>query len=167
MSLSRLLREGLIAGVVGAAAVALWFLLIDLVAQRPFFTPSALGSALFFGERDPNLIEVSFARVITYSAFHWIAFGLVGVAAAALAFMVDKFPSTLFLVVVFFAVFEVGFYILVALVAQPLLGALAWWNVAIGNGIAAFGMGFYLYRAHPHIAVALHEHPLGETMDGE
>ena len=73
----------------------------------------------------------------------------------------------LFLVLVAFCFFEFGFYILVALLAKPLLGALAWWSVAIGNAIAAFGMGYYLWREHPKIGEELKKHPLGETQEGE
>ncbi len=167
MSFGRLLREGFIAGIIGAAAVAVWFFIVDLIAGTAFFTPSVLGQAVFWGLRDPTTVEVTFPSVIAYTAIHVLAFSVVGIAAAALAFMVDKWPTTLFFVVVFFAIFEIGFYIGLTLAARPLLGALAWTNVAIGNLIAAIGMGYYLWKAHPHIAEVLHEHPLGETMDGE
>jgi len=53
----------------------------------------------------------------------------------------------------------------VAILASPLLGALAWWNVAIGNTIAAAGMGYYLWRQHPKLREELRAHPLGEPMD--
>ena len=98
---------------------------------------------------------------------HVSAFVVVGCIAAALAAEVEVAPSTLFLVVVAFCFFEFGFYILVALLAKPLLGALAWWSVAIGNAIAAFGMGYYLWREHPKIGEELKKHPLGETQEGE
>jgi hypothetical protein len=39
--------------------------------------------------------------------------------------------------------------------------------VAIGNAIAAFGMGYYLWHVHPKIAATLKLHPLGETDEGE
>src|SRR2546422_5258711 len=81
---------------------------------------------------------------------HVSAFLIVGTIAAVLAAEVEVAPPTLYLVVVFFAIFEFGFYVAVAVLAQPLLGSLAWWNVAIGNAIAAFGMGYYLWRVHPH-----------------
>lgn len=167
MDLKSCFREGLVTGLIGAAAVAIWFLLVDVVAGRAFFTPAMLGSAVFLGIRDPALVEVTFQAVIGYTMLHVLLFSAVGIVAAWLAVLVEHFPSTLFLVVVFFAVFEVGFYILVALVARPLLGALAWSNVAIGNLIAAGGMGYYLWRAHPRISQRLAEHPLGETADGE
>src|SRR5437879_8787510 len=94
---------------------------------------------------------------------HVSAFIVVGVVAAALAAEVEVAPPTLYLLVVFFAVFEFGFYVTVAILAQPLLGALAWWNVAIGNAIAALGMGYYLWREHPQIGGELRKHTLEGT----
>jgi hypothetical protein len=165
--LKRASYEGFIAGAIGAGGVALWFFLVDAIDGRPFFTPAMLGSAVFWGVRDPAQVQIAFPAIIGYTMVHVIAFWVVGTIAAMLAALVDKIPSTLFFMVVFFAIFEVGFYIVVALLAQPLLGALAWTNVAIGNLIAAGGMGFYLLKAHPHIREAMAAHPLGETEEGE
>src|SRR2546430_16106615 len=92
---------------------------------------------------------------------HVCAFIIVGTVAAALAAEVEVAPPTLYLIVVTFAVFEFGFYIMLAVLAQPLLGALTWWNVAIGNAIAAYGMGFYLWRGHPQNKKRLATHPPG------
>jgi len=163
----RILREGFVAGLIGAAAVAVWFFLVDLIGGDPFYTPSMLGSAVFWGLRDPGLVEINFPTVIAYTMLHTVLFALVGMIAAALATVVQKFPSTLFLIVVFFAIFEVGFYIVVATMAAPLLGRLAWSKVAVGNLIAALGMGYYLWSVHPEIRQELMVHPLGETADGE
>ena len=44
---SRLYQEGMIAGLVGAAIVALWFLILDAFNGRPLYTPTVLGTALF------------------------------------------------------------------------------------------------------------------------
>ena len=166
MQLNRILREGFIAGCIGAGAVALWFLIVDMINGRPFFTPAMLGGAVFFGDQ-PSQVVIGYSRVIGYTMIHVSAFVVVGCIAAALAAEVEVAPSTLFLVVVAFCFFEFGFYLLVALIAKPLLGALAWWNVAIGNAIAAVGMGYYLWREHPKIGEELKRHPLGETQEGE
>lgn len=170
--MQRILREGLVAGLIGAAAVAVWFLLVDTINSQPFFTPKMLGAALFWGLRDPAEIgiiistnEQAFATVVGYTMVHVVAFVVVGIIAAALAHEVELFPSTLYIVVVFFAIFEVGFYIVLAVAAQPLLGALTWWNVAIGNAIAALGMAYYLWRMHPDLRRELAAHPLGEPLD--
>jgi hypothetical protein len=170
--MKRIVREGVAAGLIGAAAVALWFLFVDLVNGQPFVTPKMLGSALFWGLRDPSQMatvvttaEQAYAAIIGYTMVHVLSFVAVGIVAAALAREVELFPSTLFIVVVFFAIFEFGFYVVVAIMAQPLLGGLAWWNVAIGNGIAAFGMGYYLWRVHPVLREQLAKHPLGDSID--
>ncbi len=171
--MQRIMREGFVAGLVGAAAVALWFLIVDTINGQPFFTPAMLGSAVFWNVLDPAQVleffrsdpERVFAAVVGYTMVHVVAFLIVGVIAAALAYEVELFPSTLFIAVVFFAIFEFGFYIVVAVLAQPVLGALAWWNVAIGNAIAALGMGTYLWKKHPKLREELTRHPLGEPMD--
>jgi hypothetical protein len=165
--LRRAVGEGFVAGLIGAGGVALWFLIVDGIEGRPFYTPALLGSAVFWGLRDPAQVQVAVPAVIGYTLIHVIAFWLIGTIAAGLAALIDSVPSTLFLAVVFFAIFEVGFYLLVAVLAEPLLGHLAWTNVAIGNALSAAGMGYYLWRMHPHIREALAAHPLGETEDGD
>ncbi len=167
MRARKIFAEGFIAGFLGAGGVAIWFLIVDLIAGQPFFTPAMLGSAFFWGVLDPSAVEVTFPAVIGYSMLHVLGFVAVGTAAAALVHLAEVFPTFVFLLVFLFAVFEFGFYILVSVLAQPLLGALAWFNVAIGNLIAAGGMGFYLWRAHPRLRESLAQHPIGETMDGE
>lgn len=163
----RALREGFTAGLIGAGAVAVWFLVVDAINGRVLYTPALLGSAVFLGVRHPGDVQIAYSTVIMYTMLHVIAFWVVGTGAALLAAMVDRAPTTLFLVVVFFAIFEVTFYILVALLGRPLLGGLAWTNVALGNALAASGMAYYLWRQHPRIREALAAHPLGETEDGE
>jgi hypothetical protein len=125
-----------------------------------------LGSAVFWGNLDPTAVEIAFPTVIGYTMLHVLLFFAAGAAAASFAALVETFPTTAFIVVFLFAVFEIGFYIVVAVLAQPLLGALAWSNVAVGNALAAFGMGFYLWRAHPRLRQQLAEHPLGEPAGG-
>lgn len=47
--ISKVYSEGIVAGLTGAATLAVWFLLLDSLDGRPFYTPSALGTALFRG----------------------------------------------------------------------------------------------------------------------
>jgi hypothetical protein len=139
--------------------------MVDLVNRRPFFTPAMLGSAVFWGATSPAQVVVEFSRVVGYTMIHVSAFVVIGTIAAALVVQTEDTPPVLYLVVVLACCFEVGFYVLVAILAQPLLGALAWWSVAIGNAIAAGAMGWYLWRQHPAIAQELKRHPLGATQD--
>lgn len=147
----RLVWEGLITGLIGAVAVAIWFLIVDTIEGRPLYTPAVLGSAATLGLRDPSVVVISMQSVGAYTAFHFLAFFAVGIVAAALAAEASKSINVLWLVAEFFIVFEFAFYAAVALVFTPLLAELAWINVAVGNLIAALGMGAYLWHAHPAI----------------
>ncbi len=146
-----IVREGIVAGAIGAASVAGWFLVVDTIAGRPFFTPTVLGSALFFGLRDPAMATVGSQPVLAYTVVHVLAFVAVGIVVAAILAEAERAPNVLWLLAEFFVVFEFGFYAVVALAFTPLLAALAWINVAVGNLIAAGGMGYYFWKKHPGI----------------
>ncbi|PYO75233.1 MAG: hypothetical protein DMD64_01075, partial [Gemmatimonadetes bacterium] len=62
MDLNRILREGFIAGCIGAAAVAVWFLIVDSINGQPLYTPAMLGSAVFWGAPDPTHVVIEPAR---------------------------------------------------------------------------------------------------------
>lgn len=147
-----LVREGAIAGVIGATCVAVWFFFIDLLAGHPLFTPATLGRALFTVLRPTPALEVPGLTVVGYTVFHYVAFIAVGIAAAALVSWAHQEPTILFGFVILFAAVEVGFYGFVALLQQASpLGELAWYQVMIGNLIAAVAMGTYIWRAHPRL----------------
>ena len=154
-SRAAVLREGVAVGLIGAGSVAAWFLVVDIIAGRPFFTPAVLGSVIFLGLDDPAAVVIGVKTVAAYTAFHLLAFLIVGTIASALVTDANRSPHAIWLFIEFFVVFEIGFYAAVALVFTPLLAALAWVNVALGNVIAAVAMGYYLWRAHPELHAAL------------
>ncbi|MGD2136233.1 MAG: hypothetical protein PVF27_08735 [Gemmatimonadales bacterium] len=165
MSARRIIGEGFIAGLIGAGTIAIWFLVMDTILREPLFTPSMLGEAFFWSMQDPAAMDVTFQAVVAYTMVHVLAFLAIGVLAAFLACQIERLPSTLFIAVVFFAAFEFGFYVIVWIAASPILGALAWWSVGVGNAIAAVGMGAFLWRKHPNLREALARHPLGAPVD--
>ena len=166
MDVRRIGSEGVVVGLLGAAAIALWFLIVDLIAGEPLFTPAMLGSVLFWGVREPSQVDIAVAPILAYTMVHVLSFVVVGLVAAAVAYQAERSPSTLFLAVVLFAVLGFGFFTVWTILGPPILGALAWWSVAIGNGIAALGMGYAIWRRHPRLRERLATHPLG-TPDGE
>ncbi len=145
------LREGFVAGAIGAVAVAAWFLVVDVVAREALFTPAALGSALFMGAGGPAEVQIAAGPVIGYTALHVAAFLLFGLVAAGLVAQAEKFPPLVWALVLLLVVFEVFFVGLVALLGVWILQEIAWWSVLAGNLLAAAGMGGYLWRAHPSL----------------
>src|SRR2546422_1013637 len=95
MQLTRILREGFMAGLIGAAAVALCSLGADVIAGRLFSTPAMLGSAVFWGVHDPAQVVIAFSRVLPYTMIHVCAFIIVGTVAGALAAEVEVAPPTM------------------------------------------------------------------------
>lgn len=141
-------REGLVAGFIGATGVALWLLVVDLVSGRPFYTPTVLGGGLF------SLIGANVSpteSMMGYTVFHYAAFIAIGVAAVSAIHGARTHPSVLALVLLLFAVAELGFYGLTALLAESRLGDLAWYQVGVANLIATVLMGTYLWRRHAHL----------------
>jgi hypothetical protein len=159
----RIVREGIVSGLIGAAVVAFWFLLFDLLRVQPFFTPGALGSALFLGATSNDAVVINAGTVIGYTLVHLGAFIVTGLIAAAVMTHGEKVPSLLFGAGMLFVAFEAFFMGFIALVAEFLLGALAWWTILIGNMLATLAMGWYLWQKHPKVRAALADHPLDKT----
>jgi hypothetical protein len=143
------LREGIATGLVGAAVVALWFLLLDFARGKPFFTPALLGSALFYGVSDPTGIPITLGPVVGYTIVHGLAFMAFGIIAAFVMSVSEREPAVFVAFVILFACFEVFVLGVVGALGKSLLGALVWWAILIGNLLAAAAMLWYLARAHP------------------
>ncbi|MEX0912023.1 MAG: hypothetical protein WD737_12925 [Gemmatimonadota bacterium] len=151
-----IVREGLIAGFIGATSVALWFFVIDLIALYPFATPDTLGRALFGLLGQPAAGVANLLVVLGYTAFHYLAFALVGIAVAALVRRAEAEPTLLAGAFILFIVFEVAFHALLSMFGSiAVFGAMTWYNVAIGNLVAAATMGTYVWRAHPELKAEL------------
>lgn len=157
------IREGLAAGLLGAVAVMVWFLVIDLVNERALFTPGALGSALFFGARGMAEVQITPETVLGYTGVHLFAFMLVGLLASALVEGARREPHVLLASVLLFVTLEVLSVGLLAVVAEWLLDAIHWWMIIAANLIAAVGMGGYLLYRHPEVRENL-SHDLEEEL---
>lgn len=145
----RTVREGVVAGIIGATSVAVWILIVDVVSHHgALYTPTLLGSALFsvFGStrHDPTIVHLA-----AYTLFHFGAFILLGIVAAMVVHTAERAPWVLLVSTVMFIIFELGVLGVAAMLAESPLHTLAWYVVAVGNVLAAVLMGLYLVRTHP------------------
>ena len=148
--------EGIIAGSIGAATIAAWFLLLDSVKGHPFFTPTVLGTALFrrgAGLATPDTLPVDFEMVLTFTWVHVLVFLLIGIVASRLLGLAETNPSFGFGILLLFVVFECGFLLACMLFAEPVLRALTWPEIMIGNLLAAAAMAAVFWRRHPQLAI--------------
>jgi hypothetical protein len=148
--------EGITAGVLGAATIAIWFFIVDLFNGRPFYTPNILGSALF--RRGVDLAElqtlpISFETVLIYTWVHALAFCVVGGLAARLLALAETNVNFGFGILLFFVIFEFGFVGAALVLAEPILHALTWPAVLVGNFLAATVMGLYFWRRHLELSI--------------
>lgn len=153
---SRLYQEGIVAGIIGAATVAVWFLLLDAMEGRPLYTPTVLGTALFRrgeGLASPGTLPISFEMVLMYTWVHGLVFCVFGGVASRLLALAEQKLDLGFGILLLFVVFEFGFLAVAMVVAEPVLHALAWPSVLVGNLLAAAAMGVYFWRRHPHLRI--------------
>ena len=157
-----LLGEGSSAGIIGATIVAGWFLILDVIAHRPFFTPSVLGQVLLLGRDAPVSTPVPEA-IALYSFVHFGAFVGLGVLVTQLVHLAAKEPVFRYLLLILFVVFEVFFIGVAFVFFQDTQGIFSWWAILAANTLAAIGMGLFFWFRHP----ALRDTPGHEALGAE
>jgi hypothetical protein len=149
-------QDGIVAGVLAALAVAVWFLLVDVTRGRPLYTPSVLGTALFGrGAPLPTLqtSPVALDMVLMFTWVHGLVFAALGGVAARLLAVAERSPHVGFGIILLFVIFEAGFTVAAYLIAAPVIHALTWPAVLVANLLAAAVMAGYLWWRHPLLQV--------------
>lgn len=163
---SRVIREGITAGIIGALVIAVWFFGIDAVRGDMLATPVMLGNAvlsLFLGAGSPPSFAGAF---LGYTVFHFVAFMIIGIMASAAVNASERVPSFLFGFLVLLVAFEVGWLGWTSVLAQGEFGAMSWLQVFIANLLASGAMGAYLWRQHPGLAHRADRELAGAQQDG-
>ena len=154
--LSRVYQEGLVAGLIGAATIAIWFFILDLFTLRPLYTPTVLGTALFRqgeGLASSESLQASLELVLMFTFVHCLVFIILGVVASRLLILAEGNPNLGFGIILFFVVFMFGFLVMAMLFAEPVLRALTWPAILIGNLLAAGVMGAFFWKRHPNLTI--------------
>jgi len=115
-----------------------------------------IGTALFRGTQGmdaPESMPVSFDMVLVTTWLHFLVFTVVGGAASRLLGFAEERPNLGFGVILLFVVFEFGFLAVVMAFAQPVLHALTWPAILVGNLLAALVMAVYFWRRHPNLQI--------------
>ena len=146
---SNLLTRGLITGLFGAAAVALWFFFLDFSDGHPFRSPAALGSALLLGASKAEAMQISFGVIAAYTLVHVIAFAVAGTIFVWIAEQVERSSSLVLLTIPCAIALEAVVVTALALRADWVLGSLGVWSVLVANLLAVLSMGWYVWRTHP------------------
>lgn len=145
-----IISEGVLAGVIAASAVAVVFLVVDLIAGHAFRTPQQLGTMLLslLGASTPGDTTTPLAL---YTLFHFVAFIGTGIVAAAIVQVTMKQPVAILLFVILFCAFEVVFTGFVAYLDVTSSSGITWVQVAIGNVVASIAMALFFRARHPKL----------------
>jgi hypothetical protein len=153
----RVLLEGLVAGVLGYAVVALVFAVADLVSGRALFTtPAAIGGVLFYGVRDAASVVVSAGPVAAANGLHLLASLALGLAAALVFMETERHPQLFYLAFVLVVIFFV-FTLLVLAVPSIVARAAPTAVVLLANMAGGLAVVGYLWLVHPALRSAADE----------
>lgn len=149
----RIVREGLVVGLIGFAAVALFYAAFDFLAARGFlFTVNLLGQAVFYGLRDPGVlvtpIAINVRAVVLYTALHLTVALLIGLVVAWLVARLEGPPAQTRLAIL---AIIAGFFVTIlgiGMVSSPIKALLPWWSVVLANALAVVVAGAYLLGRH-------------------
>src|SRR5262245_3820746 len=150
----RLSAEGVMAGIIGGATVAFWFLVLDSLHGHPLYTPTLLGTAIFRPGTPiapPGALPLSAPMVLLFTALHGAIFIGLGEIAALLVRLAETNANYAFGVVLFLVIFLSGFLFVTMVFAAHVLDVLSWQAVFVGNLLAVAAMGLYFKRRHPNV----------------
>lgn len=153
-------KEGAMTGVLGGTAVALWFLVLDLLRGRPLHTPSVLGQVILFGN-SPVTDRILPAGVIGYTLIHLAVFIAMGLFITELVHLAVNSPLFRFAILMLFVVFQVFFYAFSYMFFVATRELFPWWEVLVADTLAVVAMATYLWRKHPSLKRALAHESLG------
>jgi hypothetical protein len=155
--------EGTDVGIIGGLAVAIWFLILDVIAGRPLMTPSLLGQVVLMGDSTPDTSNIVFGAILLYTAFHFVVFALIGMGLVALVHWGTENPIVRYALLPVFLAFEVIFYGLLEVLSERTGELFPFWAVVTANTLAALSMGLYLWIRHPAFRRSIQETPLGDA----
>ena len=145
-------REGVLAGIIGATAIAVWFAVIDVVSGTPFHTPDILGAGLISVLGKPQMMpDTTGFHVFIYTVFHYLAFALVGILIAVVVHQSARTPAVLAGALVAFVAFQLGAIGITTLFTETRLGGMAWYQIFLANLIATALMFWFMWRRHPQL----------------
>jgi hypothetical protein len=146
---SHILYDAFGAGSTGGSIVALFFLLLDTIQGRTFFTPSLMGTVLFTSTPAQSVTGVRMDMVAYYTLVHFAVFGVLGGAVAVLLRQVElhsKHPAVMLATI--FLLTEVLFVAAAAIMMPGVVAVVGAPRIVAANLLGAAGMASFLLATH-------------------
>jgi hypothetical protein len=155
---TRMLADGLVAGMLGYVAVVLFFTVLDVAGGRPaLHTAAFLGEAVFGGSRDPVPAGIDMGLVLAFNGLHLLSVLVFGFFSAWLVYEAELHPELWY--VAFFLFLAVGVFGYAAVLAVTLMVAapLSPWLIASAGLLSALSVAGYLTRSHRALVRTIRE----------
>jgi hypothetical protein len=155
-------REGVIVGLIGAAVVALWYFIIDLIGGRGFYTPALIARVLF-GVTPGEAATVGMITLVTI--IHVSIFAVIGIALTALTHLATRHPAWRMGALIGFVI-AAGFISGLMYALGPASGdRFPVWEVIGGAVLGVAAMVATLRRYHAELLNAFRGIPLGDETE--
>lgn len=151
-TLRSVLEDGFIMGLIGFAAVALTYALVNYSAGRSaFYTAALLGEAVFYGRSDAAGLLVSAGPVLAINGLYLAAFIALGTLLAGIIQAGERIPQFWYLLI--FGVMLVVFHGWAALFSVPgAVRAAVPLGATIGASVVAvLAIAVYAFWRHPKL----------------
>lgn len=146
----RIIENGILAGILGAAVVAVWFLVLDMITRgMPFYTPSLLGSVLFAGVDASEVSGLNGAAIFAYTGLHGILFLCAGTLLAWMFHQFEQNPQVGIILLLLFITFEAIVWGVGVSIVPALAGVVGAWAILVANLASAAAMFLFLLGRHP------------------
>lgn len=154
MPARRTLRDGIVVGLIGYLAVAIFYSVFDVLATRgALYTVDMLGKAVFRGLRDPGVLlfpaQLDPMAIVLYNTLHLVLALVIGVVVTSLISYAEQHPARAYGVVF---VVVAGFIVTIAIVGvltDPMRPVLPWWSIVVANALASALAAAYLLVRRP------------------
>ncbi len=143
-------REAVRVGLVGATAIWLWLLAVDLVAGAPMHTSGMIGRDLL-GIILPGVHTSLAEGVVAFTIAHYAFWLLLGRLVVRAITADARSPGTLVGATVIFILLQFLFIGITEIFNETLLRGYAWPALFGGNVIGLLLVGAYLFRRHPEL----------------
>jgi len=143
--------DGTIAGLYGASAIAIWFLIVDAATREVLFTPSLVGQAVLTGASPDPSLPVDLRIAAAYTAIHCLLSIGFGIVYAAVLAHLKRTPDYPLIAISVFVPLELGFIAASRLLLPGVAEIIGHGYIVVGNVFAALLMAFYLRVGQHHL----------------
>ncbi len=158
-------REGLLVGLLGGGAVALWYVIVDLLAGAPLATPNGLGQVVLEGGRSAATGPLEPTAIVAYTIVHFAMFAVLGLVLVRLVHLVSQHWDL-----------RMGLWIAIVLttawlvfhtfaLAQYARYAIPWWATVGGALVGVVTMLAVTWSRHPGLRRSLRQVPLADEVE--